>query len=91
MLASGDDSQVLVTARLLADGDEPHRAAQVLLTAGRRALAEGSFSSAEALLREAAKTARSSDNLRNEVECQLAQVLLHAGQPSEAAGLPPES
>jgi DNA-binding CsgD family transcriptional regulator/tetratricopeptide (TPR) repeat protein len=87
VLASGDDGQVLLTARLLADGDEPHRAAQVLLTAGRRALADGSLSSAEALLREAAKTTESSDNLRTEVEGQLAQVLLQAGQPSEAAGM----
>ena len=74
-----------MTARLLADGGEPLRAAQVLLTASRRALAAGSLSSAELFLREAAAAAGSSEDLRAEVECQLAQVLLHAGQPSEAA------
>jgi DNA-binding CsgD family transcriptional regulator len=80
-----DDGQVLMTSRLLADGGEPLRAAQVLLTAGRRAFAAGSLSAAELYLREAAAAAGSSEDLRAEVECQLAQVLLHAGQPSEAA------
>ena len=52
-----DDSQLLMTARLLADGGEPPRAAQVLLKAGRRALAAASLSSAELFLREAAALA----------------------------------
>jgi DNA-binding CsgD family transcriptional regulator len=82
-----DDGQVLITGRLLADGGEPLRAAQVLLQAGRRAFAAGSLSSAELFLREAAQAAGSSQDLRAEVECQLAQVLLHAGQPSEAAAV----
>ncbi|MGD0605108.1 MAG: AAA family ATPase [Streptosporangiaceae bacterium] len=80
-----DDGQVLMTARLLADGGEPLRAAQLLLTAGRRALAAGSLASAELFLREAAAATGSSEDLRAEVECQLAHVLLHAGKPSEAA------
>ena len=82
-----DDGQVLMTARLLADGGEPLRAAQILLNAGRRAFAVASLSSAELFLREAAAVAGSSEDLRAEVECQLAQVLLHAGQPSEAAAV----
>ena len=76
-----------MTARLLADGGEPLRAAQVLLNAGRRAFAVASLSSAKLFLREAAAVAGSSEDLRAEVECQLAQVLLHAGQPSEAAAV----
>ena len=82
-----DDGQVLMTGRLLADGGEPLRAARVLLEAGRRAFAAGSLSSAELFLREAAQDAGSSEGLQAEVECQLARVLLHAGQPSEAAAI----
>ena len=82
-----DDGQVLMTARLLADGGEPLRAAQILLNAGRRAFAVASLSSAELFLREAAAVAGSSEDILAEVECQLAQVLLHAGQPSEAAAV----
>ena len=82
-----DDDEVLLTGRLLADGGQPVHAAQVLLRAGRRAFAAGSLSSAERFLREAAQAAGSSEDIQAEVECQLAQVLLHAGQPSEAAAV----
>ncbi len=82
-----DDDEVLLTGRLLADGGQPVRAAQVLLRAGRRAFAAGSLSSAERFLREAAQAAGGSEDIQAEVDCQLAQVLLHAGQPSEAAAV----
>ena len=82
-----DDGQVLLTGRLLADGGEPLRAARVLLTAGRRAFAAGALSAAEFFLREAAQAAGSSGDVWAEVECQLAEVLLHTGQPSEAAAI----
>ena len=56
-----------------------------------RALPEGLGGSlrpvAERFLREAAQAAGSSEDILAEVECQLAQVLLHAGQPSEAAAV----
>ncbi len=82
-----DNDHVLMTGRLLVDGGEPLRAARVLLTAGRQALAAGALSSAELFLREARRAAETSEDLRAEVACQLAQVLLHAGQPSEAASI----
>ena len=84
---SHDDDHVLMVGRLLADGGEPHRAAETLLTAARQAFASGSLSSAELFLRQAGLTAQSSEDLRTEVACQLAQVLLHAGQPSDAAAI----
>ncbi len=40
---------------------------------------------AELFLREAGRDAEGSEDLRAEIACQLAQVLLHAGQLSEAA------
>ena len=80
-----DDDYVLITGRLLVDGGEPLRAAEVLLQAGRRAFAAGSLSSAELFLREAGRTAAGNEDLSTEIAGQLAQVLLHAGQLSEAA------
>jgi DNA-binding CsgD family transcriptional regulator len=82
-----DDDHVLMTGRLLVDGGEPRRAAEVLLQASRRAFAAGSLSSAELFLREAGRAAAGSEDLHSEIACQLAQVLLHAGQLSEAAGI----
>jgi hypothetical protein len=76
---------VLLTGRLLVDGGEPLRAAEVLLQAGRRAFGAGSLSSAELFLREAGRAAAGSEDLSTEIAGQLAQVLLHAGQLSEAA------
>jgi len=80
-----DEDHVLLTGRLLVDGGEPLRAAEVLLQAGRRAFGAGSLSSAELFLREAGRAATGSEDLSTEIACQLAQVLLHAGQLSEAA------
>ncbi len=82
-----DDDHVLMTGRLLVDGGEPLRAAEVLLQASRRAFAAGSLSPAELFLREAGRAAAGSEDLSAEIACQLAQVLLHAGQLSEAAGI----
>src|ERR1700683_3171762 len=82
-----DDDHVLMTGRPLVDGGEPRRAAQVLRQASRRAFGAGSLSSAELFLREAERAAAGSEDLRSEIACQLAQVLLHAGQLSEAAGI----
>jgi DNA-binding CsgD family transcriptional regulator len=86
-VAGRDDERVLMTGRLLVDGGEPRRAAQVLLAASRGALAAGSLSSAELFLREAGRAAGDSEDLCSEIACQLAQVLLHAGQLTEAAGI----
>ena len=86
-VGSNDDDHVLMTGRLLVDGGEPLRAAEVLLQASRRGLAAGSLSSAELFLREAARAAEGSEDLVAEIACQLSQVLLHAGQLSEAAGI----
>jgi len=86
-VGSNDDDHVLMTGRLLVDGGEPLRAAEVLLQASRRGLAAGSLSSAELFLREAGRAAEGSEDLGAEIACQLAQVLLHAGQLSEAAGI----
>jgi DNA-binding CsgD family transcriptional regulator len=80
-----DDDHVLLTGRLLIDGGEPLRAAEVLLQAGRRAFGAGSLSSAELFLREAGRAAAGSADLSTEIAGQLAKVLLHAGQLSEAA------
>jgi len=84
-----DDDQVLLTGRLLVDGGEPLRAAEVLLQAGRRAFGAGSLSSAELFLREAGRAAAGhaaagNADLSTGIAGQLAQVLLHAGQLSEA-------
>jgi len=79
-----DDDHVLLTGRLLVDGGEPLRAAEVLLHAGHRAFGAGSLSSAELFLREAGRAAAGSEDLSTEIAGQLAQVLLHAGQLSEA-------
>ena len=84
-VGSNDDDHVLMTGRLLVDGGEPLRAAEVLLQASRRGLAAGSLTSAELFLREAGRAAEGSEDLSAEIACQLAQVLLHAGQLSEAA------
>jgi len=82
-----DDDQVLLAGRLLVDGGEPLRAARILLTAARQAHDAGLLSSAELFLREAGPAAQASAELSTEVACQLARVLVHAGQPSEAAGI----
>ena len=84
--AGGDDDDgVLMTGRLLVDGGEPYRAAKVMLRAAIRAFTAGSLSPAELFLREAGRAAAGSEDLSAEIACQLAQVLLHAGQLSEAA------
>jgi len=80
-----DDDQVLRIGRLLVDGGEPYQAAEVLLQAGIRAFSAGSLSPAELFLREAGRAAAGSEDLSAEIACQLAQVLVHAGQLSEAA------
>jgi DNA-binding CsgD family transcriptional regulator len=85
--AAGDDSRALLIGRLLIDGGEPARAAQVLLEAGGRAFAAGDFATAEGLLREADRSAEGLDELRITVAVRLAEVLLVAGKPAEAAGI----
>ncbi len=82
--AGPNDDHVLLTGRLLGDGGEPLRAAEVLLQAGCRAFGAGSLSSAELFLREAGRAAAGNEDLSTEIAGQLAQVLLHAGQLSEA-------
>jgi DNA-binding CsgD family transcriptional regulator len=83
---SGDDHMLMI-GRLLAEGGEPLRAAKALLEAARRAFAAGSLSSAELLLAEAGRTAGRSEDIQAEISCQRAQVLLHAGRATEAAGV----
>jgi len=55
--AGHGDDQVLRIGRLLAEGGEPLRAAQVLLDGARRSFAAGALSSADLLLTEAGRAA----------------------------------
>jgi DNA-binding NarL/FixJ family response regulator len=80
-----DGRRTLLIGRLLVDGGEPAPAARVLLEAGGRASAAGDFAAAELFLREADRITGSPDDLRITVASRLAQVLLQAGQPAEAA------
>ena len=94
--AGHGDDQALRIGRLLAQGGEPLRAAQVLLDAAGRALAAGALSSAGLLLTEAEQAAAGlagagragagGEDLQIAISCQRAQVLLQAGNPAEAAG-----
>ena len=83
----------MLLGRLLTAGGQPARAAGELLTVGREALAAGDFAAAELLLREADRiagrpgTPEVRADLRVAVAGGLAQVLLQAGQPAEAAGV----
>lgn len=82
---AGDDGRALLIGRLLVDGGEPTRAARVLLDAGSRAFGAGDFATAERLLREADRSAEGLDGRRITVAVRLAEVLLVAGKPAEAA------
>ena len=80
-----DDGRVVLIGRLLVDAGEPARAARVLLEAGGRSFTAGNFAAAELLLREADLIAQSPEDLRIAVAGRLAQVLLQAGRPAQAA------
>jgi len=76
---------MLTIGRLLAAGGEPRRAATTMLAAARRAFGAGSLPASELLLDEAGRAAGGSEDLRAEVSCLRAQVLLQAGRPAEAS------
>ncbi|MGO8889740.1 MAG: ATP-binding protein [Streptosporangiaceae bacterium] len=82
--------RAMLLGRLLVDGGQPARAAEELLRSGRQAFAAGDFAPAELLLREADRIAglpQPPADLRIAVASELAQVLLQAGKPAEAAGV----
>ena len=56
------------------------------MTAGTEALADGDVAAAVRFLQQAGRNAAASGNLRTEIGSALAQALLQAGQPAEAAG-----
>ncbi|HEY6277254.1 MAG TPA: AAA family ATPase [Streptosporangiaceae bacterium] len=82
---SRDPGRALTIGRFLAEGGDQALAAKFLLEAGGAAFAAGDFGSAVQLLQEAVASAGSIEALRITVDSRLAQVLLHAGQPAEAA------
>jgi len=74
----------LTIGRLLAEGGEPYRAAEVLLAAGRRALTQGLVAAAGPPLGAAAKLADEATPLGVEVRYEHARALLLAGQAGAA-------
>jgi DNA-binding CsgD family transcriptional regulator len=77
----------LEVRRLLGEGGEPERAARVLHEAGRRALAAGALAAAEPALRAASACTAEDGELGIGIGCDLARVLLLAGQSAAASQL----
>ena len=77
----------LEVGRLLSEGGEHERAARVLHDAGRRALAAGALTAAEPTLRAASACTAEDGELGIGIGCDLARVLLLAGQPAAAGQL----
>jgi DNA-binding CsgD family transcriptional regulator len=81
-----DGTRTLLVGRLLVDGGQSARAAEELLAVAAQAVAAGEFAGAELFLREADQiSANVPQTVQIMVAARLAEVMLQAGRPAEAA------